>query len=949
MKSVRLFTLILIILAWLNYLPLSILCADETVISIDFISNIKIDEEELRALISIKEASSFQAFVVDKSIRELYATGIFRNIQVYKESAEEGVKLYFYLWGKDAVRKVTFTGNKFVSDKRLKRNIPLEERNIYSEESLRESVEKIREIYRNLSFFDVKVQYAVRGVGSGAVDLDFKIDEGNRKRIDMVEFNVEDPVVREILTKKFIYRDIYYDKNKFDRTIQEMTEYLVKYGYWNAKIYPPEFDYLPDKNMLTVVLKVDPGIKYRIEFKGNKSFSKDELLEAMEFERKTGAYSFTMIEEWKKNLKNFYQKNGYAMAEINISEFEEGSNSSAVVIDINEGDPVRIQEIIFEGNKFFGDKKLRSLMLTKERGILSGNIDFLYDWLFDYYPKGILLSDRLKDDLENIEFFYRENGFLYASVNLKSIEYLEKDKALRIVINIKEGEQIFIKEIQFAGNSVFPDEELRRIANIETQKPFNPFLADEGVKLLKNYYDDHGYIFSKVELKNYLTDDGKGIVIRYEIDEGPCVYVNKVYFSGNKVTKGYVLRRELTFKEGEVLTPLRVFESQRKIYRLGFIERVSIDLKNVDPDGGVDLLVKVKERKPRRFDFKIGYGTAEGLRSSLEFTQKNLGGRGQTLFARMDLSYWLTDMTPFSDIFTSEENYFNTRVFNAGFIWPWLFRQNMDFRINYIYQERRRIYQLRSHDIILGIESDLTKHFHGGVQYQVRFREPLQDGTPDMRFEEKRRLGFLSLFLLHDTRNNPFEPYKGHLQTYRIDFASRNLIPEGEYDYLKFFIKGDFFTRPFKKLVTAFSVRGGYGYILDGGEIPIEERFFLGGTTSVRGFEEDSLGPRTLNPDTGKYIPAGGDFMLGYNVELRWMLRKGIGFVIFTDGGNVWAKADETDLGRVMSLKDLRESAGVGFRYATPIGPLRLDLGIKLDKRKDEPLNEWHFFVGNMF
>lgn len=923
--------------------------SEEFVSSIKFISNVKIDEDELRLVISLKEAEALRPDVVDKAIRELYATELFRSIAVYGERAEERIIITFYLYGKDIVKQINFEGNRFITSKRLRRNIELEVNKLYYEDSLKKSVDQIIGLYRDRSFFRTNVKPFIKGEGSGSVSVDFKIDEGSMKNIDILEFNCEIEEVREIFNKKFRYGDVYYDKDKFEESIEAITEYLIDRGYWNIKISSPELIYESSRNVLKVRLNIEPGIKYQIEFKGNHAYETDELLKLINFDTHKSGFSSLLLDEWKQKLADVYQRNGYAMISVEIAEIEITKNEHILSFKINEGVPMRVKEIKFQGNKYFDDDRIKGMMLTKERGLFSGNIDFIYDWMFDYYPKGILIQSRLKEDIENIEYQYKEAGFLNASINIKSIDYISDNGEIVINILIREGERIFVKDVEFEGNSTFTDDELKKIVKIEPRKPFNPWIADEGIKLLKNHYDENGFIFSKIGIENIFIEGTNEVLLKYNIDEGPEAYVSRVFISGNDVTKGYVLRRELSFSEGDKLTPKGIFESQRKIYRLGFIDRASIDIKNVEPDGATDIEVKVKESKFNRFDIRFGYGTAEGLRSSIEFTKKDLGGRGQTIFARADISYWLRDFNPFSDIFNSEENYFNTKIFNVGFIWPWLFRQNMDLRINYINQERRRIYQLRSNDIILGIERDLTRHYHGGVQYQVRFRDPIGDIQPDLRYEEKRRLGFLGFFLFHDTRNNPFEPYKGHLQTYRIDFASRNLVPGGEYDYLKFFIKGDFFTRPIKKLVTAFSVRSGYGYVLGGGDIPIEERFFLGGTTSVRGFEEDSLGPVVFNPDTNKNTPAGGDFMIGYNVELRWSLRKGLGFVIFTDGGNVWAQPDEANFGKIVSFRDLRESAGVGLRYATPIGPLRIDLGLKLDKRRNEPLNEWHFFVGNMF
>ncbi len=922
---------------------------EELISAIEFVSNVQIDEEEIRTVLSLKEGEPLSPEVVDRAIHELYDTGLFRNILVYSEMRNGKIIIIFYLYGKDVVKKINFKGNRFITSKRLRRNIELEVNKPYSDDLLKESIERIVKLYRDKSFFNVKVESFIRGEGTGWMEVDFKINEGRRAPIDSLGFNCDSVAVRDIFYERFRYSYIYYEREKFEESVNAVKEYLIERGYWNIKVSPPELIYDPSQNTLKVRLNILSGVRYQIQFAGNRAFDADELFTVIDFDARRAEFSSILLDNWKQKLLNFYQRNGYAMASVEIQEIVQTADEHILLFTLNEGLPMRIKEIKIEGNKYFDNDKIKAMMLTKERGVFRGNIDFLYDWLYDYYPRGILIQERLKEDVENIEYRYKEAGFLNAVVNIKSINYISDSGEIIINILIKEGERIFVRDVEFEGNSNFTDDELKEIVKIEKKKPFNPWVADEGVKLLKRHYSDKGFIFSEIDVETIFIDETNEVILKYMIDEGPRAYVNKIFLTGNNVTKGYVIRRELAFGEGDILTPRGIFESQRKIYRLGFIQKASIDIKNVESDGATDLDIKVKESKFNRFDFRFGYGTAEGLRSSLEFMRKNLGGRGQTVFARADISYWLGDFSPFSDVFSSEENYFNTRVFNVGFVWPWLFRQNMDLRMNYINQERRRIYQLRSNDIIMGIERDLTRHYRGGLQYQVRFRDPLGDSQPDPRYEEKRHLGFLGFFLLHDTRNNPFEPYRGHLQTYRIDFASRNLVPGGEYDYLKFFIKGDFFTRLVKKLVVAFSLRSGYGYLLGKTDIPIEERFFLGGATSVRGFEEDSIGPTVLDQDTNERIPAGGDFMVGYNVELRFGLRKGLGFVVFTDGGNVWAQAEEADFERIISFRDLRESAGVGFRYTTPIGPLRLDLGLKLDKRKEEPLNEWHFFVGHMF
>jgi len=905
----------------------------------------ELDTNELQNIIKIQAGEVLDYKKLDESIRTIYKKGIFKSVSVWTNTVGSNVEITFALRMKDIISAIYFTGNEFVSTKKLLRNITLIKGTPFYQKELLSSADILYDLYRNLGFFNVHIAPGIQKKDN-KLDIKFDIKEGKRVEISDVAITGELGILEDEILKILSYSGEFYETGKIKKGIEKAILLFHNSGFWSAIISDPNTVYNSEENTLKLMIDIKSGPRYQLDFSGNKVFSREELLEVVSY-KNSEPFILNMIDGWNDNLKNFYQANGFARASITYKIIEKSSNEISIIFYIDESNPARIMKIVFEGNEFFTDKKLKNFMLTKTRGPLKGTLDFLYDWVFDYYPKGILIYDRLKDDVENLEFLYKRHGFLDAKIKLKSIEYPLDDSSL-IPIVVNEGTRTIVREVQFEGNNMFSENDLRKNLPIKEGEALDPWKIDEALKSLKEFYNNKGFIFVTIENMNEFMEDNRDAIVKFLISEGPLAIIKKINLSGNKMTKGYVVRRELKFHENEIMNYPNITLSQQKLYRLGFIDRAAIDITKVHSDGGIDLEVKIKEKPPRRIDFRFGYGTAEGLRSSLEISHKNLFGRGQTIFLRTDASYWLMDLNPLSDIYRSKDNYFNTRVINLGFRWSWLFRQDIDFSVNYINQERKRIYELSSNDLILGVEKDLTRHYHGGSQYQARLRHPLTN-TPDIRFEDKRRLGLLRLFLFHDTRNSPFEPSRGHLQTYQIDYASRYFIPEGEYDYLRLFLRGDFYYAPLKKLIAALSVRTGYGYVIGNGDLPIEERFFLGGTTSVRGFEEDSLGSSVINQKDGKLVPAGGDLMLGYNFELRFPLTKNFGFALFTDGGNVWQKADDTTVDGIITFRDIRESAGVGLRYITPIGPLRLDLGLKLDRRPDEPLNEWHFFLGNAF
>jgi len=341
------------------------------------------------------------------------------------------------------------------------------------------------------------------------------------------------------------------------------------------------------------------------------------------------------------------------------------------------------------------------------------------------------------------------------------------------------------------------------------------------------------------------------------------------------------------------------------------------------------MLLTVKERNAGAIEFGIGYGDYDRFRGFIEISHKNLGGYNRQINLRGEAG-------------SIEKRY------ALGFKEPWFLNNPIDFRASLLKEEKRSInietketrYETKRIGVMAGIEKGITETLKGSFLYQYEKIETfnIRPGAILTR-EDTGTLGISSInpSIILDTRDDPFNPSSGILTGLMTKFASRYLGSEVE--LYKIIFQGSWYLRLWKGTVLALSGRGGLGRGYGKTEeVPIIERFFLGGRTTVRGYPQDTLGPK--GPDG---TPTGGNTFLLFNGELRFRLPKDFGLVTFVDAGNVWISPSPS------KATGLRYTVGIGLRYETPVGPLRLDYGHKIEREAGESRGELHFAIGHAF
>ncbi len=660
-----------------------------------------------------------------------------------------------------------------------------------------------------------------------------------------------------------------------------------------------------------------------IVFEGNNIYKADALKKQIET-KEGDVLNRRLLSEDVKKLKAFYKKKGFSLVSVQYDiKLDEDLNSSVVTIKIDEKKQHRIKKITFEGNEAFSSNRLLKIISTRP------------DTLF---TSGILDESALKQDMERLEAFYKDNGFIDIKAS-DSIEYV--DKGIDILITLSEGEQYFVGDVTLAGNTVINTKTIEKELRMVPKKPYSPNNLRFDVITIQTLYFDKGYMSCRVNPVTSLDKAAKTINIKYTLTEGGLSYLSSVKITGNYKTKDKVIRRELRLYPGEKFDGVKLKKSKQRLYDLGYFDEVVFDTESTNTANEKELVVRVKEAKTGEFSFGGGYSSVDQLVGFVEVAQRNFDitnfktftGAGQILRIKAEIG-------------SVNQNY------TISFTEPWIFGYpylfgfdlfNFDRRkkesLGYGYSEKRTGGALR-----LGKEFD--DYDRADLKYrleEVKIGDVSSDASSALLDEEgKNTISSLALTLTRDTTDSKFNPMSGHILSATGEDAGG--VFGGTKDFYKLIGLADFFFNYNKKLVFEFKARGGWETEYDDSKyVPIYERFFAGGANTVRGYKERSIGPR----DSRTGDPIGGEAMLVGNAEVTYPIFKNFKIAAFYDIGNVWENSEDASI----ESKDFKSGTGVGIRVKTPIGPVKVDMGYPLDKAHpgDKQKIRFHFSMTRGF
>lgn len=664
---------------------------------------------------------------------------------------------------------------------------------------------------------------------------------------------------------------------------------------------------------------VEKGPIDEIVIEGNKKVGEGKIREVLTVKTNAPADN-RKLGESKERIKEIYSKEGFSATTVETEVREKGGKRE-LVFKINEVKAEVVRGIRFEGNTVFSDRKLKGIIRTKKKGILS----FLTG-------SGKYRPEQIEQDIQLITYNYLNKGYMKVRVGQPKVEYSEQDKGLILTYYIDEGDPYRIGDIGFEGDILTTKEELQRKLHTMKGNLYSQKIMEEDLQKLTEFYGNQGYAFANINPQTNLHDDTKTADINFVIDQGRKVFIERINITGNTITRDKVIRRELKVVENSLYNEGLVRLSKRKLEQLGYFETVEISTPRGSSDDKLVLNINVKEKPTGTFSVGAGFSSSESFLFTASVSKNNFLGLGisgsinaEISGRRQQFSFQVTDPYLFDTNWILQANGFRiTSDFN-------------DFRRKSFGGEidlGRRIFDFSSFSIGYRIEDVKLDDFD--LIVPEFFKQNADGLTSSLVFQFQR-----------DTRNNPIITTKGLYSNLSVEYAGNGL--GGDVDFLRVTANQRVYIPLWKNSVLKFQGRVGYIKSLDDEPVPLFERFFTGGINSLRGYEFRSVGPSVTIPDgiTGKdeEFVYGGNKLLLFNLEYEFPIYDAAGFrgVVFVDAGNTFAEDEDLN-----PLK-LRADAGAGIRWLSPFGPLRFEWGFPFKRKEGEKRSVFNFTIGSFF
>ena len=656
-----------------------------------------------------------------------------------------------------------------------------------------------------------------------------------------------------------------------------------------------------------------------IEIDGAQSFKARTLRDKIKF-KVPSPTDAEKLEEGRQNIIDFYQRKGFTGIDVQLQvKTDESRGTARAIYTINEGEKGAIRTIRFEGNTRYSDRVLRRQMKTKAKTIIS---------FFD--KSGRLDQAQLQQDLDSVREFYQNHG--YIDVTIPEVRQERSDRGVQLVIHLNEGTQYHVGKLTFQGQEVAKEDGLRALAKMKEGSIYTPKGLKDDIKAINDGYGAGGFV--DVDILPQGTPAGPGLVdLTYIINEGSRSFLERVNIAGNTRTKDKVLRREIAILPGDIFNTVRVDTSKARLENLGYFEKVDTYPEETGIPGRKDLLVQVQEKRTGALNFGAGFSTIESLLGFVELTQGNFDllnyptftGAGQKFRARIQYG-------------TKQQSYL------LSLAEPYFLGQRLSVGGELFFREAKflsAIYNQRNYGFDIDVRKPLSPFASISLDYRLEEIDIFDVSltASDLIFAEagNRLKSEVSTTVLYDTRDSVFLTRRGHRVVFTPHIAGGFL--GGNTQTYGFDLEGSqYFLFPYDIILTLNAEVGVVDNWGSGTRVPIFDRLFLGGANDLRGFNFRDVGPKDKNGE-----PLGGGTLARATIEVTVPIIPRIRGAVFYDTGYVNAGAYE--FGTVHLVSDV----GVGLRLDLPIGPLKVDYGIPLQKDNNSNGGKIQFSVGYQF
>lgn len=887
--------------------------------------------EDLRELIDIAPGDLLDPVAVARSLRNLHSYGSAGEIVAFSEPRPGGVALIFGMWARTQVREVRLEGELGLRRAQLLGALPQRAQQPLSESKVIRGVWALQDLLTTFGYRQrlVQVSVATDAYRKQAV-VTYRVEAGPRARVGEVSFSGDmGPFsageLRAPLRSKS--GDLHHEVTA-SGDAERLQEWLIDRGYRTAEVDPPLDSYDAAESRVDLEFPVRVGPRFDLEAPGVdvRRLRRKGLLPFLESE----PFDPTLLTQSRDALRRHFQQRGHYDVAVNLEQ-EESAGGVSLRLSIEPGPVFELAAVSFAGNESFTAAELSTLMETSPARRLGSG--------------GRLVDEIVADDMDNLRSYYALQGFGDARVGPPEVE--REGSSLRLVVPIVEGPRRRVVNVAFEGTAELRPRELVEGLVLQGAGPYHPRLLEQSLDQIRSRYEAAGMRAAQVTPELIWNEDRSLVDVIFKIFEGPRSVVERIVSRGQQRTRPHIIRRATGLRRGQPVSTERLLQAQRRLYALGVFSRVDVKLAPGTPFSAErDVIVQVEEGARRNVTYGAGYDSEDGVRGLLGVGHRNLFGRA--IAGRLDVRA------------SQRETQIRALVrqpFLGNSGWP------VSYSLFRIEESRDSFDSKRRGAQVEGLRLSGSDRYGLLLSYRevrVENPDPALEGLEIERELQNVEIFSLGPSLFIDRRDDPFDPRRGWSSNLVLEAAQP--LGNADVDLLKLFGQQTFNLDLRRLGVLAVSLR--LGAIEPGGgnavdptvegllsaQVPISERFFAGGRSSHRAYRRDRLGiaGETLLPFVDaemapRLVPVGGTGLALLNIDYRFPIWGALGGVAFIDAGNVWADWREIDPG------EAKAGAGVGLRYLSPLGPIRAEIGWKMDREPGEDSWVATLSVGNPF
>ncbi|PIE24980.1 MAG: outer membrane protein assembly factor BamA [Neptuniibacter caesariensis] len=714
-------------------------------------------------------------------------------------------------------------------------------------------------------------------------------------------------------------------------SLAKATRKLFDTGYFD------DIELLRNAGVLVLKVQERPSISL-IRIKGNDVIETEALLDGLKQSglHEGDVFKRSTLEKIKQDLVRVYASQGRYGADVSTEVESLPGNRVALNIDVQEGQIAIIHHINIVGNTVYTDEELKELFSLK----------LPHFWSF-YKKDDRYARQKLSGDLEKLRSHYLNNGYAKFSIDSTQVAITPDKKNIYITVNVTEGKKHTIRAVDIAGEMVVPEEELLESIQVEEGQVFSRKLIVASQEALTSQIGDVGYMFANIASVPEIHDDNT-VTVKFFLDPGKRTYVRRVNIRGNTRTADEVIRQHLKQMEAAVASNELIEQSKLRLEKTGYFKTVNVETSSVPGANDlVDVTYTVEEQQSGSFSASLGFSQSSGLIIGFQLQQDNFLGTGKKVGVGISNSEELTEYS-----YSYVDPYYTVDGVSRGFD---LYYRKRDFD-----ESNSSAFSTDEvgGGVNFGYPIDDFQRLNFGLTLEQVTINTNSIGTPDEinQFLADEGNDYLNIILRSswtDNRlNRGFFPTEGYSQTASLELG----LPGSDLSYYKALYNTKYYQPLDEDHNWIFSLRGrvGYGGELGSNEYPFYKHFFAGGLRTVRGFEQNTLGPRDTKND-----PFGGDVLITAGAEFIFPTpfvsdQSSWRSLLFVDAGNVFdsscssvAIAGNCQSG--VDLGELRMSVGVGLSWLTPIGPLSFALSAPLNDKSDDKVEVFQFALGKTF